>query len=114
MRRRTLIVGGGTAGAIAAVAGLWRFTGLFRSHAPTPYDDLLGALDDRDQAVMLGKRVRDMPDAETLAGELRARLGDGGLGKAAMGDVAAGRMTEVDGWVLPRSVAQLSALAARV
>jgi hypothetical protein len=31
-----------------------------------------------------------------------------------MGDVAAGRMTEVDGWVLPRSVAQLSALAARV
>jgi hypothetical protein len=113
MRRRTLIVGGGTAGAIAAVAGLWRFTGLFRSHAPTPYDDLLDQLDDRDQAIVLGKQVPDMPDARTLAGELRARLGNGGLGKAAMADVAAGRMTEVDGWIVPRSVAQLAALAAR-
>jgi hypothetical protein len=54
-----------------------------------------------------------MPDAQVLAEELRTRLGDGGLNMAAMGDVAANRLTEVDGWILPRSVAQLSALAAK-
>jgi hypothetical protein len=113
MKRRTLIVGGGVAVAIAATASLWRFTSLFRSYAPTPYDDLLGELDNRDQAIVLGKRVLDMPDAQVLAEELRTRLGDGGLNMAAMGDVAANRLTEVDGWILPRSVAQLSALAAK-
>jgi len=29
-------------------------------------------------------------------------------------DIAAGRLTEVDGWVVPQSVALLSALAAKV
>jgi hypothetical protein len=112
MRRRTLIVGGGTAGAIAAVAGLWRFTGLFRRYAPTPYDDLLAQLDDRDRAALLGKHAVGMADARMTAQELRTRIGNGSLAKAASDDVQAGRMSEVDGWVLPRSVAQMAALAA--
>ena len=36
------------------------------------------------------------------------------LAAAANADIAAGRMVEIGGWVLPESVALLSALASRV
>jgi hypothetical protein len=38
----------------------------------------------------------------------------GGLVTTAAADAQAGRLQEVDGWLLPNSVALLSALAARV
>jgi hypothetical protein len=57
MKRRTLITGVATASA-ALVAGLYRFTDLFVKHyPPTPYDDVLVALADREQAVKLGALV---------------------------------------------------------
>jgi hypothetical protein len=37
-----------------------------------------------------------------------------GLTAAAKADAASGRLTEVDGWIVPESVALLSALAAKV
>ncbi len=112
MRRRTLIAGVGAA-AVAAAVGLWRFTGLMGGHAPTPYDDLLALLDDRDQAALLGRHAVGMADAKMMAQELRVRIGKDGLAKAALDDVQKGRTTELDGWILPQSVAQLSALAAK-
>jgi hypothetical protein len=49
-----------------------------------------------------------------VAARLRLRLKAKDLAGAAAEDVADGRVLEVDGWVLPQSVALLSALAARV
>ena len=114
MKRRSLIAGVAAAGA-AVAAGLYRFTDLFVKHyAPSPYDDVLVALADREQAAKFGASVPGMPDANALAVKLRASLKPGGLGAAARADAGAGRVIEVDGWVVPQSVALLSALAAKV
>jgi hypothetical protein len=113
MKRRTMIAGVAAAG-VAVAAGLYRFTGLFAKHyAPTPYDDLLGQLVDRDQAARLGAKVAGGAKAPALAARLRPSL-TGGLARAVLADIQAGRVQEVDGWMLPDSVALLSALAARV
>jgi hypothetical protein len=114
MRRRSLLASAAAAG-VAVAAGLYRFTDLFVKHyAPTPYDDVLAALVDREQAVRFGARVAGTFDASGLAERLRAILKAGGLGAAVKADIAADRLIEVDGWVVPQSVALLSALAAKV
>ena len=112
MNRRALLAGLAAAGAVVA-AGLYRFTDMFGKHYPsTPYDDLLTQLADREQAAKLGAAVRGTPDAQALAVRLRAgMLGD--LAAAAEADIAAGRLMEVEGWLLPQSVALLAALAAK-
>jgi len=113
MKRRDAIAGV-VAAAAAATAGLYRFTNLFVKHyAPTPYDDVLAQLVDREQAARLGAGIPGTLNPATLAARLRSGLKPG-LAAAAEADVAAGRMTEVDGWVLPESVALLAALASRV
>lgn len=113
MRRRTLIGGVAAAGA-AVAAGLYRFTDLFVKHyPPTPYDDVLGKLVDREQAARLGAHVNAPGDAPALAAQLRAEM-HGRVQMAAEADIAAGRLMEADGWLVPRSVALLAALAARV
>ena len=114
MRRRGLIAGVAAAGA-AVAAGLYRFTDLFVKHyPPTPYDDVLAALADREQAARFGASVPGTTDANGLAEKLRPVLKSGGLGEAADADIAADRLVEVGGWVVPESVALLSALAAKV
>jgi hypothetical protein len=113
MNRRGVIAGL-VAASVAVAAGLHRFTNLFVKHyPPTPYDDVLAALVDRDQAAKLGAAVPGRLEPQSLAARLRANLAPG-LAAAAQGDVAADRMTEVDGWLLPQSVAWLAALASRV
>jgi hypothetical protein len=114
MKRRTVIAGVAAAGA-AVAPGVYRFTDLLVKHyPPTPYDDLLVQLVDRQQAARLGAHVATAPDAAHLAAQLRAALKPGSLGATAEADVAAGRTTEVDGWVLPQTIVLLSALAAKV
>lgn len=114
MKRRTLIAGVAAVGA-AAAAGLYRFTDLLVKHyPPTPYDDLLVQLVDRQEASRLGAKLPDAPDAGALAAQLRAGLKPNSLTATAMADAAAGRVMEVDGWVLPKTVALLSALASKV
>jgi hypothetical protein len=106
--------------AVAAVAGgaLWRFTDIFVKHyPPTPYDDVLARLVDREHAARFGAAVlRGLPDfkAKAAAAQLRTAFGSGGLSVAATIDTVNGRMVEADGWVVPRCVALLSALAAKV
>ena len=111
--RRTLIgIAAAASGALAA--GLYRFTDLFVKHyAPTPYDDVLATLANREQAAKLGTLVSDAPQPQALAARLRVTVKPG-LTAAAKADAAAGRLTEVGGWVVPESVALLSALAAKV
>lgn len=112
MNRRALLAGLVAAGA-AMAAGLYRFTDIFGKHYPvTPYDDVLGQLADREQAARLGALVQGAPEAPVLAARLRTAMPDG-LEAAARADIAAGRLTEVNGWLLPSTVVLLSALAAR-
>jgi len=114
MKRRTLIAGVAGAGA-AVTAGFYRFTDLFVKHyPPTPYDDVLAALVDREEAARLGALVGNAPAADVLAARLRTILKPNGLSGAIGSDIAAGRLTEVEGWVVPESLALLSALAAKV
>jgi hypothetical protein len=111
--RRGVIAGVAVAGA-AVAAGLYRFTDLFVKHyTPTPYDDVLAALADREQAVRFGALVPGNLDAKGLAARLRPMLTSGGLGEVANADIAADRLVEVGGWVVPQSVALTSALAAK-
>jgi hypothetical protein len=99
----------------AVTAGLYRFTDLFVKHyAPTPYDDLLGRLTDREEAAKLGAQVTGPFDMTAQSARLRDTFRKRDLVAATNADIAAGRLIEVGGWVLPETVALLSALAARV
>ena len=112
MKRRDVMAGVVAAGA-AVAAGLYRYTDLFVKHyLPTPYDDVLARLTDRDQARRLGAAVPGRLEPGLLAARLRSGLAPG-LAPAAEADIAAGRMVEVKGWLLPESVALLAALASR-
>jgi hypothetical protein len=114
MKRRTVIAGVAAVGA-AAAAGVYRFTDLLVKHyPPTPYDDLLVQLVDRQQASRLGAKLSGAPDAGALAAQLRAGLKPDSLTATAEAEAAAGRVMEVDGWVVPQTVALLSALASKV
>jgi hypothetical protein len=114
MKRRN-VVGSIVAASAVLAAGLYRFTDLFVKHyPPTPYDDLLEQLSDREQATKLGAKAQGPFDTKSLAQRIRPALQGRSLATAANGDIAAGRMVEVQGWVLPETVALLSVLAARV
>jgi len=111
MKRRTVLAGVMAAGA-AVIAGVYRFTDLIVKHyPPTPYDDVLSRLSDRDPAARFGRAVRGAPDAPALAARLRALPAD--METAAQADIAANRLAEVDGWLVPESVMLLAALAAK-
>ena len=114
MKRRDIMAAMVAAG-VAVTAGLYRFTDLFVKHyAPTPYDDLLARLTDRDQAAKLGAHISGPFDLNSQAVRLRLTFGKKDLAAAARADIAAGHLVEVNGWVLPETVALLSALAAKV
>lgn len=117
LARRGVIAGLAGLGAMAA-AGLYRFTDIFVKHyPPTPFDDVLARLDDRQQAAELGAAaLKSQPDfdAEASAQRLRAALGHGSFREVVLADAETGRVQVVDGWVVPQSVAVLSAIAAKV
>jgi hypothetical protein len=114
MKRRAFIAAL-TAAGVAVTAGLYRFTDLFVKHyAPTPYDDLLARLTDREQAAKLGAQLTGSFDLASQSARLRDTFRKQDLAAAVNADLAAGHMVEVGGWVLPETVAILSALASRV
>ena len=113
--RRTMVAGGGIAAALGATAlGLTLPRWFGRRYAPTPYDDLLEALVDRDEAARVGAVARaSLPtfSARAAARELRQRFEQRNLVEVVDADIKQGRMAEVGGWVLPDSLAQLCTLA---
>ena len=116
--RRPLLAGALAALGFAVAAGVAYETGLFGpSHPKTSYDDLLALLPDRAQAQTIGKVVlaeNTAFDAKAVAAGLRARLGGKTLADVVAAEVAADKTIEVDGWLLPETLAQLCALAAKV
>jgi hypothetical protein len=112
--RRGAITGGVTVAALASAVGAYKLRLFGRHYRATPYDDLLDQIVDRAPASALGKAViKIRPDfnAETVA--VRLRQSSFTLRTRAQNDASAGRMMEVDGWVVPQSVALYAALAAR-
>ena len=114
MRRRSLL--GGLAAAVLAAAGgaAWKLHLFGRHYPPTPYDDLLNQIVDREPAARVGAVVaRARPDLtlQRLAALLR-RSGEK-LSVAALRDAEQNRLIEADGWVLPESVGLYAVLAAK-
>lgn len=115
LSRRTLFVGAGAAVVVAGAA--FEATRVLRKrYTPSPYDDLLAKLEDRDGSAQIGEAVLAEVDdfnAMTVATQLRAKLQHASLGDIAAADAAAERVLEAHGWVLPQSLALLCALAAK-
>jgi len=116
LSRRTALAGGGIAAALFATAlGLTLPRWLRHHYAPTPFDDLLERLVDRDEAARVGEAVRQRYsplDDKKIARELRQRFEQRNLTEVMDSDIAEGRLVEVGGWLLPKSLAELCALAA--
>jgi hypothetical protein len=106
--RRGFAFGASVLALLGAGAFIYRHAG--RWYAPTPYDDLLHQITDRQPAAALGK-LTGMTD--TGPDRLAARLRQPGfkLAERARADAAAGRVVEADGWLVPETVALYAALA---
>ena len=115
MKRRGFLAGVSVAVlAAAGGAAAWRFHLFGRYYPPTPYDDLLHQIADREPAIVFGRaalKTMANANAASLAAALR---GQGGLAALAASDPLKGHVAEVSGWVVPESVARYAALAAAV
>ena len=111
---RRLTIGGLAAALLAAGGAVWTLHPFRKTYAPTPYDDLLGQLMDRQAAAKLGAAVTKTGAARgaaDLADQLRR---SGQTLKARAGrDAAENRLIEAEGWILPESVGLYAALAAQ-
>ena len=117
--RRPLLAGLLGAAGLGIAAGLVYVSPRWtrRRYPRTPYDDLLSQLSDRDNAAKLGAAViAEQPqfDAKATAQALRARIGNGLFRRSLAGDLAQGHLVEIDGWVLPQSLAMMAGIAAKV
>ena len=113
--RRGVMTGVVAAGVAAALAGTLKYLHPFSRHyAPTRYDDLLAQLTDRETGARLGKTVlAAMPGFDLKAAAAQLRAGPHSLSEAVAADMRGDRLANVDGWLLPRSLALLCAVAAK-
>jgi len=113
-RRQTLMIGGGAAAILGGgVAG--RFL-LRKRYAPSPYDDLLGQLEDRDAAAQIGETVlAEIEDDEpaVMAARVRAHIAGRHLAVVMVQDASEAKLVEAGGWVLPETLGFICALAAK-
>ncbi|HWY60303.1 MAG TPA: hypothetical protein VNW15_00230 [Rhizomicrobium sp.] len=99
------VVGAGTIG-VRRIFGPW--------YAPTPYDDLLHQIVDREPAALFGaEAAKTMPHLDVAALAARLRQPGFALSRRARGDAEAGRVAEAGGWLVPETVVFYSALAAQ-
>jgi hypothetical protein len=116
MRRRTILAGLGVL-AVAAGGAAWKLQPFRKQYPPTPYDDVLSHLDDRDWAAKFGvTALAAMPGFTPATGavQLRALLARNDLKTVALRDADAGRLVEIGGWLVPQSIALIAALAKSV
>jgi hypothetical protein len=113
-RRNALMAGGGAA--VVVAAGVGGRLVLRKRYAPSPYDDLLALLENRDAAAQIGETV--LANIETFepsaaAAQLRQRIAGRPLAAVTTEDAAQGRIVEAGGWVLPETLGLICALAAK-
>jgi len=112
--RRNVVIGAGGV-AVVAAAGVGGHYLLHKRYAPSPYDDLLALLDNRDGDAQLGEAVLptfDDFDAKKVAQDVRGRLAHSTLADVSVADARDGRVLEAKGWVIPQTLGLLCALAA--
>jgi hypothetical protein len=110
MKRRNVLAGLAVAGLAAGAA--WKFHWFGKHYPPSPYDDLLDQIVDREPAAIFGRAAaKSFAQGPVIAADLR-RSGRT-LAEQAVADPPNGRIAEVAGWLVPQSVAQYAALAAR-
>ena len=118
--RRPLLASVAAVLGIAVVGGaVYEGEHLFgRRYPRTKFDDLLDQLGDRDSAVKLGRAAAEGKepsfDPRAVAHALRTGPGKGSLIRAVETDIAQGRLTAVQGWVLPTSLIAVAEIAASV
>ncbi len=101
--------------AIAAIAGV-EVPRLLRPHyPPTPYDDLLELLPDRDNAAIVGKAMIATDGrfvADQAAVSLRKTLAARAFAQETEDEIERAQLAEVHGWLMPAALVALCALAA--
>jgi hypothetical protein len=117
--RRSVLTGILALAGVAAIGGgIYEFLLNKARHYPrTAYDDLLYKLPDRESAKALGTQILATDttfDPERTAAALRATLKDKELASALQSDIHSNAIVELRGWVLPQTLADLCALAAKV
>ena len=115
LTRRNILIGAG--GVVVLAAAGFEGRRLFRKrYAPSPYDDLLALLDDRDADAQIGEAVLadiDDFDANLVADEVREGIAKRPLAQVLIEDISEGRLLEAGGWVMPETLALLCTLAAK-
>ena len=117
MNRRSVIAFAGSGIAVAAAAlgyEAWRVFG--KHYPPTPYDDLLDLLADREAAKRLGGAFLQAHSDFTptdAATALRRRIAHRPLSDVLQDEIRHGELTEVAHWLLPQTLTGLCALAAK-
>ena len=112
-----MMAGAGALAAAVAAGAVWALKPAPKHYPPTPYDDLLARLDDRDWAAKFGAAAQKaLPDyrPQAAASRLHGLMGNGTLRTAALRDAGVGRVVEVNGWLVPESAALMAALAKSV
>jgi hypothetical protein len=114
-RRPLLAVLGAVVGLGVAGGAVYEVSRLLGPRAPGVLGDLLFGLGDRKDAVLIGKAVLagDRAASADKAGSLRRALGQKPLAEVLVQDAVQGRIVETQGWVLPQTLAELCALAAK-
>jgi hypothetical protein len=116
--RRSILFAGTGAGvlAVGAIAyESWRL--LARHYPPTPYDDLLSLLPDREAARRLGGAFLSEHTnftARYAANALRKHIAGRPLPDVLSSEIAERALTEAGHWLVPETWAGLCALAATV
>ena len=114
-RRTTLAIGAG--GIFAAAAGYEGWQLLRKRYPPTPYDDLLSQLPDREAARDLGRAFLSQHSNFILphaASALRKRMGSKPLPAVLASEIVAGKLIEAGHWLLPETLVGLCALVAKI
>jgi hypothetical protein len=115
---RRVVIGGVAALGAAVLAGVgYEASRLLGKHyPPTPYDDLLALLPEREAAKAVGAAfLKDHPDftAKAAAAVLRKHIGKQKLDALLQDEIASGALTEAGHWVVPQTLAGLCALVAK-
>jgi len=117
MNRRRFIAFVGSGIAVAAGALGYETWRVFRKHyPPTPYDDLLDLLSDREAAKRVGAAfILEHTDfmAADAAKALRARIAHRSLATVLGEEVRRGELTEAGHWLMPPTLIGLCAIAAK-
>lgn len=114
-RRPLLAVLGTVVGLGVAGGAVYEVFKLLGPRAAGTLGDLLAGLEDRNDAILIGKAVLAVRKAAPAgeAGRLRRRLGERALPEILVEDAVQGRIVEIQGWVFPQTLTELCALAAK-